>query len=165
MSVGEGARCCCYGGSKGRCIRRHVQRQSAACGCPGGGCCMVAAVSGVSQQRAVLHFTCVLQVGWLHCGRFPSPALPCSNAAAYHGRTLHSAGNPRVSSCPAKMSMLDSAFLFLAQAHWPGSELRLVSGGHVSAFLMHQDAFRAALRDSLARVAAPPPATVIRSQD
>lgn len=44
------------------------------------------------------------------------------------------------------------------QAHWPGSELRLVSGGHVSAFLMHQDAFRGALRDSLARVAGPPPA-------
>ncbi|WIA15788.1 hypothetical protein OEZ85_002401 [Tetradesmus obliquus] len=43
--------------------------------------------------------------------------------------------------------------------HWPGSELRLVDGGHVSAFLLHQEAFRAALRDSLARLeAGAPPA-------
>ncbi|KXZ50280.1 hypothetical protein GPECTOR_17g919 [Gonium pectorale] len=41
--------------------------------------------------------------------------------------------------------------------YWPGSELRMVSGGHVSAFLMHQDAFRQAIRDSLTRVARPPP--------
>ncbi|KAG2425973.1 hypothetical protein HXX76_013344 [Chlamydomonas incerta] len=41
--------------------------------------------------------------------------------------------------------------------YWAGSELRMVSGGHVSAFLMHQDAFRAAIRDSLSRLAAPPP--------
>uniref|UniRef100_A0A383VX58 Uncharacterized protein n=1 Tax=Tetradesmus obliquus TaxID=3088 RepID=A0A383VX58_TETOB len=45
------------------------------------------------------------------------------------------------------------------RAHWPGSELRLVDGGHVSAFLLHQEAFRAALRDSLARLeAGAPPA-------
>ncbi|GLC41459.1 hypothetical protein PLESTM_001198100 [Pleodorina starrii] len=43
-------------------------------------------------------------------------------------------------------------------AYWGGgSELRMVSGGHVSAFLMHQEAFRTAIRDSLARVARPPP--------
>lgn len=46
----------------------------------------------------------------------------------------------------------------LPQEHWPGSELRMVNGGHVSAFLMHQDAFRAALRDSLARLEAGTPA-------
>jgi hypothetical protein len=42
----------------------------------------------------------------------------------------------------------------LLQEHWPGSELRTVNGGHVSAFLMHQNAFRGALRDSLARLEA-----------
>jgi hypothetical protein len=46
----------------------------------------------------------------------------------------------------------------LSQEHWPGSELRTVNGGHVSAFLMHQDAFRGALRDSLARLEAGAPA-------
>ena len=44
------------------------------------------------------------------------------------------------------------------QQHWTGSELRVVDGGHVSAFLLHQQAFRDALRDSLSRLAAPPPA-------
>jgi hypothetical protein len=46
----------------------------------------------------------------------------------------------------------------LSQEHWPGSELRTVNGGHVSAFLMHHDAFREALRDSLARLEAGAPA-------
>ena len=40
--------------------------------------------------------------------------------------------------------------------HWPGSELRWVAGGHVSAFLLQQPAFRRAITDSLERVAAPP---------
>jgi hypothetical protein len=53
--------------------------------------------------------------------------------------------------------LFHAALCCVSQAHWPGSELRLVPGGHVSAFLLHQDAFRQALRDSLARVAAPPP--------
>ncbi|KAG2499676.1 hypothetical protein HYH03_002611 [Edaphochlamys debaryana] len=41
-------------------------------------------------------------------------------------------------------------------SYYSGSELRMVSGGHVSAFLMHQDAFRSAIRDSMVRVARPP---------
>ena len=40
----------------------------------------------------------------------------------------------------------------LLQAHWPGSELRVVRGGHVSAFLLEQDAFRRAVADSVARL-------------
>ena len=40
--------------------------------------------------------------------------------------------------------------------HWPGSELRWVPGGHVSAFVLQQPAFRRAITDSLERVAAPP---------
>ncbi|KAF5839086.1 hypothetical protein DUNSADRAFT_1631 [Dunaliella salina] len=38
--------------------------------------------------------------------------------------------------------------------HWHGSELRMVSGGHVSAFIMHQDKFRQAIADSLCRLRA-----------
>ncbi|GFR48319.1 hypothetical protein Agub_g10201 [Astrephomene gubernaculifera] len=41
--------------------------------------------------------------------------------------------------------------------YWEGSELRMVSGGHVSAFLMHQEAFRTAIKDSLTRLSRPPP--------
>ncbi|KAL6747690.1 hypothetical protein V8C86DRAFT_1799326 [Haematococcus lacustris] len=36
--------------------------------------------------------------------------------------------------------------------YWPGSELRLVSGGHVTAFLLHQNTFRTAILDSLMRL-------------
>ena len=37
-------------------------------------------------------------------------------------------------------------------AHWPGSEVRWVPGGHVSAFLLQQQAFRDAVSDSLDRL-------------
>lgn len=37
-------------------------------------------------------------------------------------------------------------------AHWPGSEVRWVPGGHVSAFLLQQQAFRGAISDSLSRL-------------
>lgn len=36
--------------------------------------------------------------------------------------------------------------------HWPGSEVRWVKGGHVSAFLLQQNAFRQAIADSLTRL-------------
>ena len=36
--------------------------------------------------------------------------------------------------------------------HWPGCEVRWVEGGHVSAFLMQQPAFRTAILDSLNRL-------------
>jgi pimeloyl-ACP methyl ester carboxylesterase len=38
------------------------------------------------------------------------------------------------------------------QDHLPGSEVRWVPGGHVSSFLMHQNAFRQAIKDSLERL-------------
>lgn len=41
---------------------------------------------------------------------------------------------------------------------WPGSELRLVPGGHVSAYLSQQHAFRKAIADALKRLARPPEA-------
>ena len=37
-------------------------------------------------------------------------------------------------------------------AHWPGSEVRWVKGGHVSAFLLQQAAFRQAISDSIDRL-------------
>ena len=37
-------------------------------------------------------------------------------------------------------------------AHWPGSEVRWVQGGHVSAFLLQQPAFRRAINDSVSRL-------------
>ena len=47
-------------------------------------------------------------------------------------------------------------------AHWPGAEVRWVPGGHVSAFLTQGDAFRAAIRDCVARV---PPLPGRRGED
>ncbi|XP_078443198.1 alpha/beta hydrolase family protein [Wolffia australiana] len=38
------------------------------------------------------------------------------------------------------------------QKAWPGSEVRWVTGGHVSSFLLHNDAFRKAIVDSLERL-------------
>lgn len=38
------------------------------------------------------------------------------------------------------------------QRAWPGSEVRWVSGGHVSSFILHNDAFRKAIVDSLNRL-------------
>lgn len=43
------------------------------------------------------------------------------------------------------------SILELQQA-WPGSEVRWVTGGHVSSFILHNDAFRRAIRDSLDRL-------------
>ncbi|CAL8468337.1 g7877 [Coccomyxa elongata] len=40
-------------------------------------------------------------------------------------------------------------------AHWPGSQVRWVPGGHVSAFLLQQPAFRKAILDSLERLSQP----------
>ena len=37
-------------------------------------------------------------------------------------------------------------------AHWPSSEVRWVKGGHVSAFLLQQPAFRKAISDSIDRL-------------
>lgn len=36
--------------------------------------------------------------------------------------------------------------------HLPGSEIRWVPGGHVSSFLLHQPTFRAAIKDSIAKL-------------
>jgi hypothetical protein len=38
------------------------------------------------------------------------------------------------------------------QKAWPGSEVRWVTGGHVSSFFLHNDAFRKAIVDGLDRL-------------
>lgn len=38
------------------------------------------------------------------------------------------------------------------QKAWPGSEVRWVTGGHVSSFFLHNDAFRKAIVDALDRL-------------
>lgn len=38
------------------------------------------------------------------------------------------------------------------QKAWPGSEVRWVTGGHVSSFLLHNDEFRRAIVDGLNRL-------------
>ena len=47
--------------------------------------------------------------------------------------------------------MSPQSILELAE-HWPGSEVRWVKGGHVSAFLLQQNAFRRAISDSISRL-------------
>lgn len=38
------------------------------------------------------------------------------------------------------------------QKAWPGSEVRWVTGGHVSSFILHNDEFRRAIVDGLDRL-------------
>lgn len=38
------------------------------------------------------------------------------------------------------------------QKAWPGSEVRWVTGGHVSSFILHNDEFRRAIKDGLDRL-------------
>ncbi|KAG6516827.1 hypothetical protein ZIOFF_027307 [Zingiber officinale] len=38
------------------------------------------------------------------------------------------------------------------QKAWPGSEVRWVTGGHISSFILHNDAFRKAIVDALGRL-------------
>ncbi|KAK9820289.1 hypothetical protein WJX72_008631 [[Myrmecia] bisecta] len=68
--------------------------------------------------------------------RFPRPQRPDAAVlvAATHDAYV------------SKQSVLELA------EHWAGSEVRWVAGGHVSAFLMQQDAFRTAIRDSIGRL-------------
>lgn len=66
---------------------------------------------------------------------------------------LQDASSKHTPACAAHMK----AHCRMQAHHWPGSELRWVAGGHVSAFVLQQPAFRRAITDSLERVAAPPP--------
>uniref|UniRef100_A0A0D9YNP6 AB hydrolase-1 domain-containing protein n=1 Tax=Oryza glumipatula TaxID=40148 RepID=A0A0D9YNP6_9ORYZ len=44
------------------------------------------------------------------------------------------------------------AVIFVGATAWPGSEVRWVTGGHVSSFFLHNDAFRKAIVDALDRL-------------
>ena len=62
----------------------------------------------------------------------------CTKAAVLVGATQDAYVSPQ--------SVLELA------EHWPGSEVRWVKGGHVSAFLLQQNAFRQAISDSVSRL-------------
>lgn len=69
----------------------------------------------------------------------------------------HAACRPQRPDAAVLVGATDDAYvspgsLLELHAHWPGSEVRFVPGGHVSAFLLHQRQFRAAISDSLARL-------------
>ncbi|KAE8697778.1 hypothetical protein F3Y22_tig00110610pilonHSYRG00343 [Hibiscus syriacus] len=53
--------------------------------------------------------------------------------------------------CFRMMVTYQSTLLELQKA-WPGSEVRWVTGGHVSLFLLHNDEFRKAIVDGLNRI-------------
>lgn len=65
--------------------------------------------------------------------------------------------SPRQPSAAVIVGALEDAYVTRQSveelaAHWPGSEVRWVPGGHVSAFLLQQPAFRTAITDSLSRL-------------
>ena len=66
---------------------------------------------------------------------------------------LQQAASVHTPACTVHMR----AYCHMQARHWPGSELRWVAGGHVSAFVLQQPAFRRAIADSLERIAAPAP--------
>lgn len=47
---------------------------------------------------------------------------------------------------------VDRASVEQVAAYWPGSEVRWVPGGHVSAFLLCKQQFRQAIKDALDRL-------------
>lgn len=87
------------------------------------------------QRRGLVRLQKVLETYTDVC-RYPLPQRP--DAAVFVA-----AANDAYVSMRSVLEM---------HSYWKGSGLRVVSGGHVSAFLMHQDAFRGAMLESLARL-------------
>uniref|UniRef100_A0A061RN67 Alpha beta-protein n=1 Tax=Tetraselmis sp. GSL018 TaxID=582737 RepID=A0A061RN67_9CHLO len=62
---------------------------------------------------------------------------------------------PKRTDCAIIVAATDDAYVSKesvqeVQQHWPGSEVRWISGGHVLSFLLHNNSFRRAIADSLA---------------
>ena len=79
---------------------------------------------------------------------------PCWNLPA-HPPFLPS--RPRRPDAAVMVAATDDAYVSVESVqavhrYWAGSELRMVRGGHVSAFLMQQAHFRRAVLDSLNRL-------------
>jgi len=82
------------------------------------------------------------------------PCLNCASRRAKAGQYIYGAVT-RTGNAACKYTALTMCRIVQAR-HWPGSELRWVPGGHVTAFVLQRPAFRRAIADSLERAAAPP---------
>jgi len=83
-----------------------------------------------------------------------APRLNCASRRAKAGQYMYGAVT-RTGTAACRYTA--SSMCRIVQArHWPGSELRWVPGGHVTAFVLQRPAFRRAIADSLERAAAPP---------
>lgn len=74
-----------------------------------------------------------------------------------HGCFAAAGRSPKQPSAAVLVGALEDAYVTRESirelsAHWPGSRVRWVPGGHVSAFLLQQPAFRQAIADSLAQL-------------
>lgn len=90
---------------------------------------------GLAEDQACLRLHQVLET-YTDVTRFHPPR--CTRAAVLVGATDDAYVSPQ--------SVQELA------AHWPESEVRWVKGGHVSAFLLQQPAFRKAINDSINRL-------------
>jgi len=84
-----------------------------------------------------------------------APRLNCSSRRAKAGQYIYGAVT-RTGIVRACKYSASSMCRIVQARHWPGSELRWVPGGHVTAFVLQRPAFRRAITDSLERAAAPP---------
>ena len=100
-----------------------------------GGSSPVGSSAAATREAARIALAHVLET-YTDVTRLPPPALPAAAICV----------GARADAYVARASVAELA------AHWPGSEVRWVPGGHVSAFLTQGDAFRGAIRDSVARV-------------
>lgn len=91
----------------------------------------------------------------LTCSDYDSvPCLPNDTPDSPLWRGVHRPQWPRAAiivGAREDQYVLPSSVQELAE-HWAGSEVRWVSGGHVTAFVLQQPAFRQAICDSLARL-------------
>jgi Alpha/beta hydrolase domain containing 18 len=71
--------------------------------------------------------------------------------------SLCSPGRPKRPDAAVLVAATDDAYVspqsvMELHAHWPGSVVRWVAGGHVTAFVLNQVEFREAILESLARL-------------
>lgn len=95
----------------------------------------------------------------------PPPLLPCPPSPwpsfptppPHHHPPPAAPHRPQRPDAAVMVAAVDDAYVSLESVqavhqYWSGSELRLVSGGHVSGFLLQQPEFRRAVVDSLAKL-------------
>lgn len=91
---------------------------------------------GVEKHAAAVALMEAVLETFTDASRFPCPRRP--DAAVLVAATEDAYVSPQ--------SVLEM------HKHLPGSEIRWVPGGHVSSFLLHQPTFRAAIKDSIAKL-------------